>query len=120
MSASALVSGRLQRDPERKMSKAGKPFVSATIRDGEGEAVNWWNVLSFSETANEELLSLKAGDSVAVTGQFKAEVYEKGDTRRVSFTLFVDRLITAKKQKRERPALQAQSEMPPFDDGSSF
>jgi hypothetical protein len=45
MSATALISGRLWRRPERKTSKAGKPFVTATIREGNGDGVTWWKVL---------------------------------------------------------------------------
>ena len=103
MSASALISGRLQRDPERKVAKSGKPFVTAVLREGDGEAVNWWNVLTFSESAADELMALKAGDALAVSGSFRTEIYNsKGGEQRISFTLFADRIITAKRQKREQ------------------
>ena len=108
MSASALVSGKLQRDPERKTSKAGKPFVTATLREGDGDNVNWWTVLTFAEVAIDELLTLKAGDGMAASGSFKAEVYEKNGERRVSFSLFADRVISARKQKRERQGRQTE------------
>jgi hypothetical protein len=58
MSATALVTGTLFRAPEQRTSKAGKPFVVATIRvkdgdpsTGSGQASQWWNVLAFSESA---------------------------------------------------------------------
>jgi hypothetical protein len=38
MSAYALIAGSLFREPERRTSKAGKPFVTATIRVKDGEA----------------------------------------------------------------------------------
>ena len=120
MSATVLISGKLLRDPVRKMSKAEKPFVTATLREGDGEAVTWWTVLAFAEEAIEELARLKAGDALAVSGSFKAEIYEKVETRRVSFTLFADRIISARKRKRSRAAVgqQDQSQGRFYDDGS--
>ena len=38
MSAYALISGQLFRAPEQRTSKAGKPFVTATIRAKDGDA----------------------------------------------------------------------------------
>ncbi len=122
MTASALVSGKLVRDPEQKTSKGGKTFVTATLREGDGEAVTWWNILSFSDTANEEMLSLRAGDGIAASGSFKAELYAKNGTQRISFTLFADRIISAKREKRERSRqvadLRDQSQSR-FDEGDS-
>ena len=106
MSATVLVSERLLRDPERKTSKAGKPFATAVLREGDGDAVTWWNLLCFSESGCEELMSLHAGDGVAASGSFKAELYEKAGAQRLSFTVVVDRIISARRQKRERAAAQ--------------
>ena len=119
MSATALVSGKLSRDPQRKVSKSNKQFVSALLKEGEGDTTTWWNLLAFNESAIEELSSLKAGDALAASGSFKAEIFEKGEVRRVSFTLFVDKVITAKRQKRERPIREVEdrSQADRFDDG---
>ena len=38
MSAFAIVTGALFRAPEQRTSKAGKPFVTATIRAKDGDA----------------------------------------------------------------------------------
>jgi len=101
MSARALISGRLWKNPERRISGAGKPFGSASVRVGNGDAAVWWKVLAFAEDVLEELLSLHDGDAVAVTGEFKAETYDGRDGPRISYTLFCDRLISAKRRKRE-------------------
>lgn len=117
MSATILVSGKLVRDPTQKTSKAGKPFVSALLKEGDGEATTWWSILTFSETAIDEMLTLKAGDGMAASGSFKAELYERNGTQRISFTIFADRVISAKRQKRERPARQNPGpQAAPFDD----
>jgi hypothetical protein len=41
MTAYVLVSGTIFRAPEQRTSKAGKPFVAATIRAKDGEATQW-------------------------------------------------------------------------------
>lgn len=73
MSAYVLLSGQLFRAPEQRVSKAGKPFVTATIRVKEGEAAQWWKVLAFSESASAELMRLADNDALSVQGQLKVE-----------------------------------------------
>ena len=100
MSASALVSGRIFRDPERKLSRAGKPFVVAKLREGAGDAVVWWSVAAFAEDVSEELLRLRDGDAVAVSGPFTVATYEKNGEIRLNHSLIAERLITARRMKR--------------------
>jgi single-stranded DNA-binding protein len=104
MSSSVLVSGRIWRDPERKTTKAGKAYATATIRDSFGDDTTWWKLLTFSETAAEELLSLHDGDSIAASGSFKAEIYNSRDGARISLTVFADRIISAKRAKKRPPS----------------
>jgi PAS domain S-box-containing protein len=47
--------------PEQRTSKAGKPFVMATICGKDGDSSQWWKVLAFSETAQAELMRLTDG-----------------------------------------------------------
>jgi hypothetical protein len=72
MSAFVLVTGAIFRAPEPRTSKAGKPFVVATIRAKDGEASQWWKVLAFSESAQAELLCLGDGDAASVQGALAA------------------------------------------------
>ncbi len=119
MSVTALVSGKLGRDPERRTSKTGRSFATALIKEGEGDAVTWWKIVIFSDGGIEELLTLKAGDGVAASGTFKAEIYEKDAKQRISFSLVADRIITAKRQKREKEQPEPQRQEPwsdRFDD----
>jgi hypothetical protein len=102
MSARALISGRLWKDPERRISGAGKVFGSASVRVGNGDAAAWWKVLTFSDSVTEELLSLKDGDAISATGEFKAEIYDGREGSRIGFTLFCDGVLGAKRKKRER------------------
>jgi single-stranded DNA-binding protein len=104
MSASALVSGRLFRDPERKVSKAGKPFVTAKLREGASDAVVWWSLLAFDEGCREELLRLRDGDAVAVSGPFTVTTYERNGEIRLNHSIVAERLISAQRLKKHEGA----------------
>lgn len=54
MSARAIVSGALFKAPQTKISKAGKPYAIATIREGTGERARWWKAFVFNESAIED------------------------------------------------------------------
>lgn len=105
MSATILVHGKLFRDPERKVSSKGNAYAMATIRDvAQGADATWWRVFAFSDDARDELLGLRDGDGVAVSGTLRAEIYAGSGTPRVSLTITADRIISAKLVKREKAA----------------
>ena len=93
MSAHVLITGQIFRAPEQRTSKAGKPFVTATIRVKENEATVWWKVITFSESNGAELMRLSDGDAVSVQGSMKAEVYEKDGEPKLSLTVFADAIL---------------------------
>lgn len=103
MSAVVLVSGALFRAPERKMSKANKPYVAATIRAREGDGQQFWKLLAFNETAQNELMRLGQGDAVSVQGLLKADIYtpENGEPR-LSMSVLVDQALAARPKPRQR------------------
>jgi hypothetical protein len=119
MSARALISGRIWRDPEHRVSSAGKSFGSASLRVGNGNAVIWWKVLTFSESGIEELLSLRDGDALSASGEFKAEAYDRGAGPKVGFTLFADRIISARRAKKQhqRGPINATEAQRPIESG---
>ena len=53
------------------------------------------------QAAADELLALR-DVGVAVSGSFKAELYDRGGGAKIS-TLFADRVMSARKQPRGRP-----------------
>jgi Single-strand binding protein family len=78
MTAHVLISGTLFRPPEVRTSKAGKPFVTATLKakdggpsTGSGQASQWWKVLAFSETAQAELMRMADGEAISFKGTLK-------------------------------------------------
>lgn len=80
MTAVLLVSGALVRKPEKRVSKGGTPYLTATIRDkgGEGNSARYFSLVTFSETCIAEL----DGDAVSVQGAFSIEEFEGRDGAR--------------------------------------
>jgi ABC-type thiamine transport system substrate-binding protein len=61
MTAHVLITGALFRPPEQRTSRAGKSFVTATLKAKDGDpstASQWWKVLAFSETKTAKSGSL--------------------------------------------------------------
>jgi hypothetical protein len=106
MSARAIVSGVLFKAPQAKVSKAEKPYVLATIREGTGERTRWWKVFIFSESACEEALRLGDGEPIAVAGEFDCELYApEGGAARLSWKLTADAVLSA----RRKPKVKSES-----------
>jgi single-stranded DNA-binding protein len=101
----ALVSGALFKASEARTSKAGKPFVTATIRAKDGETTLWWKVVAFSESAQAELMRLGDGDAVSVQGSFQVELYtpDGGETK-LSLSIVADRVLALRQPPKERKA----------------
>ena len=106
MAAHALVTGTIFRDPEQRSSKNGNAFVAPTIKVKDADAVQWWKILAFHETAQAELMRLADGDAVSVQGSFKCDFYTpEGREPRVNLRLFADvvtPLRAAPKPKQEK------------------
>jgi hypothetical protein len=116
MSARAVVNGVLFRAPASKTSRAGKPYIFATIREGAGDAVRWWKCFAFSESAIEEFLGLSDGDPIAVAGEFDCELYSPaGAEARLSWKIVADAVLSAKARPKARP----KKEPPKRDVGAS-
>jgi hypothetical protein len=126
MSAFCLLSGSLFRGPERKMSKAGKAYATATMRVTGGREAEFWRLLAFSETAIAELMRLGDGDKLAAQGSLRVELYRAGDgSEKLSRTLMADAILPLRPPPRERKPKAAPAGAPParasaradFDDG---
>jgi single-stranded DNA-binding protein len=104
MTAFAIVTGSLFKAPEQRISKTGRPYVTATIRAKDGEASQWWRVTAFSESAQVELMRLGEGDACTVQGAFKCELYqlEGGGETRVSLSIIADHVLALRQPPRER------------------
>jgi single-stranded DNA-binding protein len=104
MTVFALVSGSLFRAPEKKTSKSGKDYVTATIRAKDGDASQFWRVTAFSESAQAELMRLVDGDAVSVQGPLKVETYEKDGATKLSLSVVADRVLALRQPPKARKA----------------
>lgn len=138
MTAHVLISGTLFREPERRTSKAGKPFVTSTIKVKDGDTLQFWRVIAFTEGVRAELTRLTDGDALSVQGALKTETYEKDGETKLSLTVLADHVLALRqpRSRREqissgtadgRPASRRQRREPeaekaeiPFDDAVPF
>jgi single-stranded DNA-binding protein len=104
MTALGLIAGKVWRAPEGRTAKNGKSFATAVMREGTGAAVTWWSIVAFAESATE-LLQLKAGDVLSVSGPFTVEIYTKdGGQPRISHRIVADRIAAPRLSGRRSAA----------------
>jgi single-stranded DNA-binding protein len=109
----ALITGTLWKSPEAKASRAGKNFVSGTLRIKDGESVQFIRFVAFSETAQAELMRLGEGDAVSIQGAFKAELYTpEGGEPRVSLSIVADKILALCQPPKERTKFRATTPEP--------
>ena len=90
-----LIIGNLGKDPELKYKQAGKPVtrfsVAVTERRKEGEEeTEWFNAVSFGQTAENVNRYLKKGSQVFIEGRIKTRKYEKDGQTRYITELYAD------------------------------
>ncbi len=101
MSALALVTGRLHGELVTRQTRTGGQFTAFKLRIVNGNAVEWWSVTTFSETAREELAGLADGDAVSCVGALAVETYQKNGETRIALRLTADRVMTLKPRPKE-------------------
>jgi single-stranded DNA-binding protein len=101
-----LIAGTLHAAPERKTSQSGRGFVTARIRAAahNGETV-FVSVVAFDAAVGEMLLSMGAGESVAVAGSVtpKAWLTQQGEPR-CGLDVVAHALLTPYHVRRRREA----------------
>jgi single-stranded DNA-binding protein len=100
MSVHILVSGSLFKNPELKTAKSGKTYATASIRTASADntAADFWNLLVFSTSVQEELMRLTEGEKLSAQGSLKLEIYNG----KISRTVFVDTILPLRAPPRER------------------
>jgi hypothetical protein len=107
MSARVLLNGVLEKPPVRLTSKAGKPYLRASARDGNGPDAKWWTIFAFAEAAIEAIKALTLGEAFAASGPFEASVWApEGREPRVNLTMTADAVLSARKPKRADDAVK--------------
>jgi hypothetical protein len=90
MTVAILAQGQLWRTAERRESRAGKHYVTATLLDADD---GFFVVIAFAPDVQDELCRLDEGDSLAVQGSLRVEVYEKDGATRVCRKIIADRIL---------------------------
>jgi single-stranded DNA-binding protein len=91
-----LVAGRVVGEPEKRVGKADTVFVIAKVKctagDGESCIVN---VIAFDNSVCRELLLVRDGDSVSLTGSLTPKVWtDKQGVNRPVLDMVANRVVT--------------------------
>jgi single-stranded DNA-binding protein len=110
----AMINGYLFRDPEEKISKAGKTYVKATLKEGKGDDLQFVTVMAFSGTNADALMQGHDGDAVSVTGELKMRCFEKDGTWRPAADILANKVtILARPPRRETETSQESAKRTP-------
>jgi hypothetical protein len=112
MTVLAIVTGSLFRAPEQRVAKSGKPFVSATLKVQNGDALQWWNIVAFRESVQADLLQLREVDGLGARGALRVETYEKAGETKLSLNMTVEAVLALRPPARERKAKAANPHVP--------
>jgi hypothetical protein len=102
MTISVMLTGSLFREPAQRTSKAGRPFVAATVKVAADNEVQFWTALAFGETAQVDLMRLIKDEKLAVQGALKIEAKIQEDAVKIYRTVFVDAVLSLRPAPRER------------------
>lgn len=105
MSVTALVTGRLVANPERRTGQSGKPFTLAKVAAATEDGDCLVSVIGFGSVA-EQLGELVKGDTLALTGRAKVSTWtgREGEAR-AGLAVTADVLLTVYHVRRKRQAM---------------
>jgi hypothetical protein len=112
-----LIGETIFRDVEVKESKAGKPYVLATVKDGFAEDATFVTVYAFDGSDAFEVLRK------AAQGRLKIRTYEKNCETKIAIDLMADNILpvkAAKKQDKARETALGEPDKRPADTRPAF
>jgi hypothetical protein len=116
MSARAIVSGVLHKEPTEKVSKTGNPFATFPIRENINGVTRWWQGISFNETAIEVVKGMAVGEPISVAGEISAEIYAPaGSDGRINWRVTIDAVLTARKPPKPERTVRKRKEAKGLD-----
>lgn len=113
----ALVTGVLHHDPQTRTSAKGQAFTTGKLKaDASENGLVWVSVIAFQEQG-ERLATLKAGQTVAITGRAKLTAWlDKAGAPQTGLDIVIDELATL----RPRPKPKPEPAQAGFDDEMTF
>jgi single-stranded DNA-binding protein len=101
MSALALISGKLASEPLTRPTKTGGEVTFFKLRVANGAALEWWDIVTFSDTVRGELEGLGEGSALSAVGALHVETYEHKGEMRIKRALTADRVLALKPRRKE-------------------
>ena len=102
--------GRLTRDPEMKVTQAGKNYVKFGLAVGEGkDKVSFFNVTAWDKTADSVGQYMKKGSQICVQGKLKQDRWQdkEGQAKTaVSINAFTVQFLGGKSDSQAQPPSQ--------------
>jgi single-stranded DNA-binding protein len=115
MSFSSLAQGRIFGEMQTRPTKTGGRVTFFKMKVTNGNATDFLNVSTFSDTVREELSGLSDGDAISVVGELTAELFEWKGSQRIGLRLTADRAMALKlkpAKPKASPARQSQENAP--------
>lgn len=113
MSITALITGRLIADPERRTGASGKAFITARISAGSDDESVLCSLIAFG-TVGEQLAALAKGDTLAITGRTKPKAWtDREGALKAGLDVVADQVLTAYHVRRKRATMASGTEGEP-------
>lgn len=113
MTITALISGKLIADPDRRTSSSGKAFTTARLAAGTDDESVLCSVIAFGHVG-EQLAALAKGDSLAMVGRTKPKAWtDREGQLRAGLDVVADQVLTAYHVRRKRQAMSPPDQEPP-------
>ncbi|MFT3818293.1 MAG: single-stranded DNA-binding protein [Rubrivivax sp.] len=113
MSITALITGRLIADPERRTGVSGKHFTTARLSAGTDDESVLCSVIAFG-SAGEQLVALGKGDTAAIVGRTKPKAWtDREGAPKAGLDVVADQVLTAYSVRRKRAAMAGAGEGAP-------
>lgn len=103
-----LIAGKLHGQPEQRMGRNDKPFVTVKVRAASASGdVLFVNCIAFVPEAVAALLALGDGESIALAGELTPKAWaDRNGEARVSLDMVVHAVVTPYHVTRKRNAMQ--------------
>jgi single-stranded DNA-binding protein len=115
----ATFTGRLGKPPERRLTKAGKPWLSLSLKVAQGnDEPEWVSVSVFGVLVDELPDDLEKGETIRVSGKLTLRRWQGQDGPRSGLQVnakiidALDREVSDRKPARQRRKATAESAAP--------
>lgn len=107
----ALITGKLHGVPQQRTAKTGRTFTTAKLRVPTGEDSTFCNVIAFDQGTQDALMTLGAGEAVALAGELKVSTWtDKSGTTRPSLDLVASKALTQYHLTKRRRTMQPEQD----------